>query len=66
MADGEHSDEYIAVMQQVTGISQEVEQLREEVKQLREEVKQLREMVRDHDVMLIDLRSRVPGPWWRT
>ncbi len=59
MADGEHSDEYIAVMQQVTGISQEVEQLREEVKQLRE-------MVRDHDVMLIDLRSRVPGPWWRT
>ncbi len=59
MADGEHSDEYIAVIQQVTEISQEV-------RQLREEVKQLREMVRDHDVMLRDLRSRVPGPWWRT
>ncbi|SRR6266851_6314856 len=58
-AEGEHSDEYIAVMQRVAEISQEV-------KQLREEVRQLREKVLDHDVMLRDLHSRVPGPRWRT
>ena len=58
-ADSEHSAEYIAMMQQVAEISQEV-------RQLREEVGQLREKVRDHDVMLRDLYSRVPGPWWRT
>jgi len=57
--DGEHSAEYIAVMQQVAEVSQEVEQLREEFRQLRE-------MVRDHDVMLEEMRSHVPGPWWRT
>ena len=59
MADGEHSDEYIAVMQQVT-------EIRQEIRELREEVVQLREKVRDHDVMLRDLHSRVPGPRWRT
>ncbi len=34
MADGEHSDEYISVMQQVTEIRQEIRELREEVVQL--------------------------------